>query len=403
MIDTPAEYSEAVHAEQVRLSYSQTTTNAVGGALAGGVLSWVFWPVLASGHLIAWLACLWVTYGMKYVSGVLYKRRQGDHPTQFWSRIFVGLNFATGAVWGVAWLTFIPVGDPTYTVIVAAWMMGLASVTATGYAAHLASSSSITIPLLLPGIVQMFIIGSRVSVGVGIGACVGSAALFSVWIRVHKAMVEAIGLNLVLESEIARRKTVEKRLHALSIEDRLTGLANRRRFDEVLDIALRRARREEQPVSLIMIDVDYFKAFNDRYGHVAGDECLKMVAQAVDAAVKRPADLAARYGGEEFAVVLPSTDLEGAVGVAEEIRARVCALRIPHAGSGVADTDFVTLSAGVAVTSQADVTHPEELIQSADALLYQAKGEGRNRVARDHFVRILESTRNGDSVGGRCH
>jgi diguanylate cyclase (GGDEF)-like protein len=159
--------------------------------------------------------------------------------------------------------------------------------------------------------------------------------------------------------------------------DGLTGLANRRRFDEVLDQECRRARREGAPLALIMTDVDFFKKYNDNYGHQGGDECLRRVASVLAESARRPADLAARYGGEEFAVVLPHTTEQGAATVAEALRAGVAGLNILHAGSVAAP--HVTLSLGVAVAEPESASmNPATLIEQADAALYEAKGAGRN-------------------------
>lgn len=169
-------------------------------------------------------------------------------------------------------------------------------------------------------------------------------------------------------------------LQRLSTVDGLTGLANRRRFDEVLDQECRRARREGMPLALIMTDVDFFKKYNDRYGHQGGDECLRRVAAVLAHGARRPADLAARYGGEEFALVLPHTNEEGAVAVAEGLRSGVAALNILHASSSAAS--YVTLSLGVAVAEpDSPALEPQRLIERADAALYEAKRGGRNRFA----------------------
>jgi two-component system, chemotaxis family, response regulator WspR len=167
-------------------------------------------------------------------------------------------------------------------------------------------------------------------------------------------------------------------LSRLSTVDGLTGLANRRRFDEVLEQECRRARREDAPLALIMTDVDFFKKYNDAYGHQGGDECLRKVASVLGQGARRPADLAARYGGEEFALVLPHTTAEGAVVVAEALRGGVSALNLLHAGSTVAS--HVTLSLGVAVMDPTDPElGPEVLLERADGALYEAKRSGRNR------------------------
>lgn len=168
-----------------------------------------------------------------------------------------------------------------------------------------------------------------------------------------------------------------RELQELSRQDGLTGIANRRYFDSYLQTEVRRASRDHSPVSLILSDVDYFKAFNDCYGHQAGDGCLRQVASALTSAGRRPADLAARYGGEEFAMILPSTVLEGAVGVAKAVSRVIAGLAITHARSEAGQT--ITLSQGVVSVVPEKDTSPEDLIQRADQALYQAKQQGRDR------------------------
>ena len=169
-----------------------------------------------------------------------------------------------------------------------------------------------------------------------------------------------------------------QQLQRLVSIDGLTQIANRRRFDEYLAIEWLRMAREQQPLSLILCDVDYFKRYNDTYGHIAGDTCLQWVAGAISRGVKRPADLVARYGGEEFAVVLPNTNALGAVQVAELVRHELNQLMIPHAASAV--SEYVSLSLGVSSTIPTQEFSLEQLIAAADKALYEAKEQGRNRV-----------------------
>ena len=162
--------------------------------------------------------------------------------------------------------------------------------------------------------------------------------------------------------------------------DGLTQIANRRRFDEYLSQEWVRHRRAQRAISLLICDVDHFKLFNDTYGHQAGDDCLRTVANALRQCLRRNGDMVARYGGEEFAMVLPETNFQGAVQVANQVRSALALAGVPHAGSPVCDT--VTLSIGVACTipqtkAGAD---PGELVAEADRFLYLAKHRGRNRV-----------------------
>jgi len=171
--------------------------------------------------------------------------------------------------------------------------------------------------------------------------------------------------------------SANRELEKLSRQDGLTGIANRRYFDSYLVTEVRRGARERQPLSLILSDVDHFKAFNDCYGHQAGDDCLRRVAAALSSAGRRPADLAARYGGEEFAMVLPGTVLDGAVDVAQAVSRVIEGLAIPHERSAV--DRRVTLSQGVVSLTPEKETSSEDLIQRADQALYLAKQQGRNR------------------------
>jgi diguanylate cyclase (GGDEF)-like protein len=167
-------------------------------------------------------------------------------------------------------------------------------------------------------------------------------------------------------------------LERLAEIDGLTEIPNRRQFDRVLEKEWRRSQRGQTPLTLIMIDIDYFKYFNDSYGHTSGDDCLRVVAQTLASSVQRGADFVARYGGEEFAVILPETTLDSATVIAEQIRENVASLQLPHVSSQV--SDYVTLSLGVATVIPNDETSANNLIEMADRALYRAKRKGRNQV-----------------------
>ncbi|MCK8826793.1 GGDEF domain-containing protein [Natroniella acetigena] len=171
---------------------------------------------------------------------------------------------------------------------------------------------------------------------------------------------------------------VNKKLKVLASKDELTGFANRRLLNQTLKREWKRARRKAASLALIMIDLDYFKEYNDNYGHQAGDKCLQKIAKKFEEFVLRPADLVARYGGEEFVVLLPETGLSGAIKVAERIRTGVESLKLPHQDSQV--SDYVTISAGVAIAKPESNNGLEQLIKVADEALYLAKKEGRNQV-----------------------
>ncbi|BAQ63404.1 diguanylate cyclase domain-containing protein [Geminocystis sp. NIES-3709] len=178
--------------------------------------------------------------------------------------------------------------------------------------------------------------------------------------------------------DITVRKKLELKLSKLATIDGLTGVYNRHFFDNTLAQEWQRCDRGNEPLSLILCDVDYFKPYNDIYGHQAGDKCLIKVAQIMDNIVKRSSDFLARYGGEEFAIILPNTPLEGAINIAEQIRKEIQDLKIPHKHSEI--SDYVTLSLGIASVIPSSQNSIESLIKMADNALYQAKENGRNQV-----------------------
>jgi diguanylate cyclase (GGDEF)-like protein len=167
-------------------------------------------------------------------------------------------------------------------------------------------------------------------------------------------------------------------LKTLSTIDGLTGIPNRRKLDETMDIEWQRSRRNQTPLSFLLMDIDFFKAFNDHYGHLAGDDCLRQVARKLAETVRRPADIVARYGGEEFGLLLPETDASGALWAANRVQEKIKILHIPHAYSTAAD--YITLSIGAATLIATDKLTISDLIRHADELLYKAKQEGRNQI-----------------------
>ncbi|MBU2640506.1 MAG: sensor domain-containing diguanylate cyclase [Thiobacillus sp.] len=212
-----------------------------------------------------------------------------------------------------------------------------------------------------------------------------------VWIRdVVHVMRNAAGEVEALVGfmfDISERKKTEqklldlqKELEALSFKDGLTGIANRRMFDSVMEMEWAHARRSSQPLSLIMLDIDYFKQYNDHYGHVQGDQCLKQIGQVLTSAATRSRDFVARFGGEEFVLVLPETEEESAAKIAERCRNLLFKEQIPHENSPVSQILSVSIGVGTVVPTHSD--EPVAFIEAVDRRLYQAKDKGRNCVVK---------------------
>lgn len=195
--------------------------------------------------------------------------------------------------------------------------------------------------------------------------------------------------NQQLEQEIKERKIVEQTLQEVNQKleclvniDGLTGVSNRRHFDDYLAREWGRLKREQKPLSLILCDVDHFKLYNDSYGHLQGDDCLRQVAQTIAQVINRPADLVARYGGEEFAIILPNTDLSGTQEVAKKVQQAIRSLKLPHNRSKT--SPFVTISMGMSSQIPEQDQALEDLIRFTDKALYTAKAQGRDRIIIEH-------------------
>ena len=210
-----------------------------------------------------------------------------------------------------------------------------------------------------------------------------------VWIRdvVHVVRNEAGDVDSLIGFmfDISERKKTEqelaslqKELEELSFKDGLTGVANRRMFDSVLDVEWTHARRNNQSLALVMFDIDYFKQYNDRYGHIQGDDCLKRVARALSSAATRSRDFLARFGGEEFVLVLPETDEKAAIKIAERCRNLIFKEQIPHEHSPVGQLLTVSIGVGTIVPMRQD--EPLRFVETVDKRLYLAKQQGRNRI-----------------------
>jgi two-component system, chemotaxis family, response regulator WspR len=196
--------------------------------------------------------------------------------------------------------------------------------------------------------------------------------------RAYRTLLERDQAFAALRESEQRLAAANVQLKRLAEADSLTGIANRRRFDTVLQLEWQRALRTRRPLSLLICDVDCFKAYNDTYGHVMGDDCLQKVAGILNANLRRPADIAARYGGEEFALILPETEREGAIVVAHGCVEQIRELGLPHSRSDAAST--VTISVGVATMVPAASEAAPALIAMADRAMYMAKEAGRNQV-----------------------
>jgi diguanylate cyclase (GGDEF)-like protein len=283
----------------------------------------------------------------------------------------------SGCAWGLGGFFFYKESPEAMVVTITA-TQSMTMGGALTLAAFTPSFLAFSLPAMLP-IIAGLAIGSNANPALAAYSAIFLILTTVISRRMNRSLRQTWLLTFEKEDLVKSLTAAHDMQLTLAKTDSLTGIANRRYFDEVLEKEISRMQRSGGQLSLFMLDVDHFKAFNDTYGHIAGDDCLRQVAHVLRQALTRVSDLAVRYGGEEFAGILPETDREGAVALAEAILRDVEGLMIAHRNSPVAG--FVTVSIGVVTLSGEEIGSAEEIVSLADQQLYYAKSEGRNRVA----------------------
>lgn len=349
----------------------------VGGSVWAQTHSpWVFWWTLAAVALLVLRIWDFVSY---------HRRRPGDDP-QAWIYRFVIGTWLQAALWGVGGAATILFGDVHVQLIVVAVQSGFLAAGASRNNAVPAAAGGQIVLTLVPMLVACVLAGDPYFVAFAFLVALNLFATVTIVRNLHRQTVGLLiseqrneALLRSLGAANAELAEANRRLEALAATDGLTGVANRRGFDLALRAEWQRATRAGQGLALLFVDIDLFKAFNDTFGHPAGDDCLRRIAACIAAIIRHPSDIVARYGGEEFAIILSGASHAGAAELAERLRVQVqaLALRHPHSQTGV-----VTVSVGVAAmpAGRLPATAPDDLIDQADRELYRAKASGRNRV-----------------------
>jgi diguanylate cyclase (GGDEF)-like protein len=355
--------SSDLRLKQVEHLYANTVRAPAINILNGVVLAILLWPVTPHAYVLSWCVLLLVLNVTRLGLGWLYQRyRHLRIESHYWIRLYVIAAILSGVAWGLAAL-LMPPDRFEYQVLVMLMVGGMVLGGLPMLAVTKAAFSIYLFVAVVPISVKMFTMGGFVSVLIGALILLFMFTTYVIGKDLYKTFTSAL-LSRVSVEKMARR-------------DPLTNIANRRWFDEYLEQVWRYAVRGSFPLSMVIVDIDNFKQYNDHYGHTKGDECLMKVADALRLSLPRKTDLLARYGGEEFVSLLPFTDANGGVLVAERLRSAVSTLAINHAPSVAIQN--VTISVGGATClPKPDITSIN-LVNVADQALYEAKAVGKNR------------------------
>lgn len=390
----------AILVEQTKMLLTQSRTSIVMSFLLASFITLVFSRLTQNILIAAWWVIISLILAVQYGMYAVYNRQRSYRIDYlFWYRLVVVAAATGGLCWGLGLTHMLSVVDENYHIFLIILMISLAAAGIT-LAVRTPVYYVFQIGVLLPVIVWLLSNDDTVRVILGFFLIIFMIAMWIFAYQVNRALTASFRLQLEnqslansLKQSNARLQVLNEELLQLSATDGLTQVANRRYFDERFISEFSRSSREGTSLSLIMIDVDFFKLYNDELGHVAGDECLARIAISIRDSLKRPTDLVARYGGEEFVVLLPVTPPEGAFKLAEEIRQNIEALKIAHPRSPLGG--YVTVSLGVTGAMQIGKTSKRELLlQKADQALYKAKQAGRNNVKFEAYEAGAEVKKN---------
>jgi diguanylate cyclase (GGDEF)-like protein len=383
---------DRVFSEQIRLLYRGGSRSTSLNYLAMAITAALLYGKTDSVALGIWMLALVVITTVRLA--LIYKDVPYDHffedPDRKLMKFVVGVALQ-GITWAAGLAYFVPLVPPLYQGFIFLLVVLAIAVTMITYSTSILTFfvflfSSVTLPL-----VTLMTQGQNAQIILGLLVIASCSILSGVYVWNYLQLGRAIRLrfergmlvdtlqqaNENLEDSNKRLKIAQEKLTRASMTDELTGVANRRHFKAAMAREWRLARRHNNPVSCLMIDIDYFKRYNDSYGHQRGDEILKRIAQEISFHMKRPADLAARYGGEEFVVLLPETSNDAAFMLAERMANGIAALHIPHESSPFGE---ITVCIGVATVIPGEGDKEESLVRYTDMALYEAKNTGRNRV-----------------------
>ncbi len=365
--------------------YFQASNAYSSSIVAGFIISALFWDIVPRSVIVAWAVAYGAMILWRFLLGKRFRAAElTPESARYWLGHFVVPVFLSGVLWGGYGVYLAQYAD-TYRL--AAIILALGALVAgavTAYAVSATAYLAFALPTLMPVGIWLTFQGQSGAAYLGGLVMFWMLFMFFAAMRFRRFAIESLGyqfdnVNLVqsLAAERDKAEELAAKLKKLSSLDSLTNIPNRRAFDEALEEALVNAKQDASPLAVIIGDVDYFKKYNDEYGHLQGDMCLRSVATALEEVALEHNAMAARIGGEEFAVILTQADRHQGMALAEALRAAVEKLYIPHSRSEISDT--ITSSFGLCALIPNSFTRRASLMQRADDALYEAKRQGRNR------------------------
>ena len=350
--------------ESLLIINRHTPTTVIAHIFAGGLTTLALSPVVSVKSLMLWWAVLSLFAISRLIASVLFLQRWPIDDSVLPKRVRIqeGLAICHTAVWGSSVFTIWP-DSAEYQMFMIALLIGVISSGGIVLSTHRRSFILYCLPIAIPLIFHLILQNDRLD------------WIFAVLIVLY--LVVALSAITRLDKVFLKGLKLRLQMQVLSKTDALTKLANRREFDDYLDEIWQNAIRASQPVGLIMADVDHFKAYNDQYGHPEGDEALKQIARSFHDVVSRGTDLCARIGGEEFAIIMPATNLEGSIRIAEDIRQAIHDADIEHNATSLGK---LTISMGVTSLTPTRNDTVESFLEKTDKALYRAKNNGRDRI-----------------------
>jgi len=338
---------------------------ALGHVVAGSVIVVALHDVVPALNLYAWLGALICVSFVRLGATMLAARRLMDAPVkkvQNWSNILTACNLAQTCIWGASVLLIWP-GDIAHRAVLVTALAGIIAAGGTMLVLHRHSFAIYCLPIAIPAVIQLALSGTRIEIILAVLLVSYSGLLIISVNRLSNVFLDGLRIRFLMQAE--------------SRTDALTALANRRGFDESLRSIWQQSIRAQQPMGLLIIDVDRFKTYNDYYGHPQGDIALKKVGELLLEVASRSTDMCARIGGEEFAVIMPATNLEGSRQVAEDFQEALTNARIPHRKC---DRGFLSVSIGLNVITPEKSSTADLFMLETDKALYEAKESGRNKI-----------------------